>query len=86
MTNKEALECIKERKQSLLNSNENLLIDIAIKALEKQTKKKVIPILRDKPCIAIIGYGCPNCHKDVVGSGYYCWNCGQALDWSEQIR
>lgn len=83
MTNEKALECLKERKQSLLNSEENMVIDTAIKALEKQKKKKVIPTLRDKPYIQIIGYGCPNCHKDVIGSGFYCWSCGQALDWSD---
>lgn len=86
MTNEKALECLKEKRQCLFNSEENLLIDIAIEALEKRIPKKVIPVVRDKPYIAIIGYGCPNCHKDVIGSGSYCWSCGQALDWSEQKR
>ena len=25
---------------------------------------------------------CPKCHKDAVRSGFYCYNCGQRLDWS----
>lgn len=26
---------------------------------------------------------CPACGKDVVGSGAYCWNCGQHLNWNK---
>lgn len=43
---------------------------IALEALEKQMPKKV-----RAHCL------CPLCNKDVIGSGYYCWNCGQRLDW-----
>lgn len=56
----------------------------AIEALEKQIPKKPIPITRNEHSVKIIGYGCPACHKDVIGSGFYCWCCGQRLDWGEE--
>ena len=42
---------------------------LAAEALEKQIPKQVI------------NGRCPSCYSDVVGSGYYCWSCGQALKW-----
>ena len=30
-----------------------------------------------------VGYACPKCDADVVGSGNFCWKCGQALDWGK---
>ena len=29
-------------------------------------------------------YRCSICGKDVIESGYYCWNCGQHLRWEEE--
>lgn len=30
-----------------------------------------------------VGYFCPNCHKPVLIRHLYCYECGQALDWSD---
>lgn len=51
---------------------------MAINALEKQIPKK-LPIVEEL-------YHCPNCgEKDAVLQGdNYCFNCGQALDWSDE--
>lgn len=55
-----------------------LALDMAISALEKQIPKK-LPIVEEL-------YHCPNCgEKDAVLQGdNYCFNCGQALDWSDE--
>lgn len=44
-------------------------LELAVRALKKQEPMKVNNHL------------CPDCGKDVIGSGYYCWNCGQHLRW-----
>ena len=55
-------------------------LEMAVKALEKQIPKKLIHIIRNEK---VVGYRCPACTANAVGSGFYCWYCGQALDWSE---
>lgn len=64
-------------------------IQLAIKALEKQIPKKPVMIyyeIYDDEMLC-----CPNC-KDVLTDRipmenkdfyFYCYNCGQKLDWSE---
>lgn len=46
-------------------------LELAVRALQKQEPVKVNNNM------------CPDCRKDVIGSGYYCWNCGQRLRWEE---
>ena len=71
----------------------------AIKALEKQIPQKVIlgydeqDYIRCPQCKSEIAamdddcllYHCPGCgEKDAILQGdNYCFNCGQALDWSD---
>lgn len=45
---------------------------IALEALEKQIPKKVRA-----------HQDCPVCGANVIGSGFYCWNCGQHITWEE---
>ena len=56
----------------------------AIEALEKQIPKK--PMIRSKRHIPrhLRDYMCPCCNVDVVGTGFYCWHCGQRLDWGAE--
>ena len=52
-------------------------IAVALEAIDRQIPKK--PIAghpRD--------YICGRCYQSVIGSGNYCWFCGQAIDWSEE--
>ena len=71
----------------------------AIKALEKQIPKKLIlgddeqDYVRCPECKSEIAamddcllYHCPSCgEKDAILQGdNYCFNCGQALDWSDK--
>ena len=87
MTSEEAKEVICEMVNiSFLGEKEVNALHIAYQALEKQMLKKPIEITRNEHSTRIIGYGCPTCHKDVVGSGFHCWNCGQALDWSKNLN
>lgn len=85
MTYEEALKYLRDRyEKHLFNAEENPAIEKATEALEKQIPKKPIHITRNEHSTRIIGYGCPNCHKDVIGSGFHCWNCGQEIDWSDE--
>ena len=58
---------------------------VAIEALEKQIPKKVI--FEDDGEVLL----CPRCGLDLMGSitdpdhdPYYCFECGQALEWGEE--
>ena len=89
MTYEEAINHIKKHNEAHQRTEHFAVyiteaLNMAIQALEKQIRKKPIPITRNEHSNKIIGYGCPNCHKDIVGSGFYCWSCGQAIDWSEE--
>lgn len=59
--------------------------ETAIEALEKQTPKKVEFVDGREALL------CPCCGIDFMGcltdpdhDPYYCYECGQALDWSEE--
>ena len=59
---------------------------LAIDALEKQIPKK--PIAADEQHIRYsMNYICPLCGKHFSGTGIasYCYHCGQALDWNDNI-
>lgn len=45
-------------------------IRVAIMALERENPRKVTKLLK-----------CPKCHNTAIGSGDYCYNCGQRLRW-----
>ena len=47
-------------------------LEMATNALEKQEPMKVKAHQL-----------CPACGTDVIGSGFYCWYCGQHLEWEE---
>ena len=57
--------------------------------IEKQIPKK--PLIRYEnmgfgvsPNENIKIYGCPCCKEDTDGATYFCQNCGQKLDWSDE--
>lgn len=84
MTYEEAIEMFSVAVTAELCERNRDLYRIAIKALEKQIPKKLIHITRNEHCEKVIGYRCPTCKADVTGSGFFCWKCGQALDWSDE--
>lgn len=56
-------------------------LKVGISALEKQVPKKVI-----KRCSTdklFVSHKCPVC-KETPMYREYCYNCGQALDWSDE--
>lgn len=62
-------------------------LEMAIKALEKQTPKKIVRKIMKKDLrigritfkAGTTTYWCPECEKAVSGSCKYCPNCGQKL-------
>lgn len=63
--------------------NFNEVMDLAIKAMEKQIPKKPL-----QKSLANDGYAwkwtCPNCNiVKVTTEKQFCDDCGQALDWSD---
>lgn len=75
MTNKEAIEAIKCNYPPENYTRLREALDMAIKALEKQTPKKPINLT------------CPNCGFDRIDNSWWgftcCPQCGQLLDWEE---
>lgn len=62
----------------------NVVINEAISALEKQIPKKpVIHGYREGREVNTISYTCPVCNKH-IDKDNYCKHCGNALDWSEE--
>ena len=61
-------------------------IDAAVEALEKQIPKK--PTQTGEQHIRYsMNYVCPLCGNHFSGTGIasYCYHCGQALDWNDNI-
>ena len=95
MTESEAikvLEYIRETgngESPYVGCAQNIAIEMAINALEKQIPKKPTPIDYEKYMDTVKNalflkgaYWCPNCNH-VVKCGTYCSDCGQKLDWNE---
>ena len=55
----------------------------AIASMKKQIPKKPLRTYDIRSC-RVVEHHCVKCGADVVGSGLYCWKCGQALDWSDE--
>ena len=74
MTNKEALEILYKGIAPNPTAN-NECIKLCKSALEKQIPKKVIPYNKfERHC---------ECGEIVKSYCRYCYDCGQALDWSD---
>lgn len=58
---------------------------LSVKIFSLFTKSRK-PILVDEQVIRYI-YECPNCGRQFTGKGLlnYCYNCGQRLDWSDEM-
>ena len=94
MTNKEAIEQLRERlaitdyRQQIPEYYE--AIELAVEALEKQMPKKPI-----KTKIATLNkspeaisweqiHCCPRCESNLAPQYKYCPQCGLEIDWSEE--
>ena len=53
--------------------------EIAINVLEKQIPKKA----KEKDCISLNKFSCPECKMVLYLYQPYCDNCGQEIDWSD---
>lgn len=75
---------IEDTLTNLSNSNTFTALKIAVHALEKKVPKKPI-----KSVIRYVQtYKCPFCLKTFYGKGVrnYCYHCGQAFDWSDEME
>ena len=84
MTTEKAIKILNEIGQIIVGDCTKKALEMAIKALERQIPKKVI--FEDDGDSLL----CPNCGLELMGSlsdpdhdPYYCFECGQALDWGE---
>ena len=85
MTREEAIKRLKFHKDWGFPRHTTEALDIAIADMEKQIPKKVIFEDDGEELL------CPNCGFDFMGAfnepdhnPYYCFECGQALDWTEE--
>lgn len=89
MTENEAIKSLELCKESRIFIPNNIVLDLAIQALEKQIPKKPIIIDRrfqngDEVCVE---WKCPVCGLNVIEEPpcqEYCQSCGNKLDWSEE--
>lgn len=77
MTEQEALEVLEALLTYDLSLDEEIAVDMGIKALEKQIPKK--PVM-DYPTVA----SCPMCDEVICPHTEYCPDCGQKLDWGNE--
>lgn len=66
-------------------------LEMAIQALEKQVPKKVIWENEKNGKVYLFSWAyCPNCGSDMCDKHneefQFCPDCGQALDWSEEVE
>lgn len=66
-------------EQEYKNCAESIALDIATKALEKQTPKKPVALQHGD-------YRCPSCNRIIrmFEAVNFCMFCGQAIDWGEE--
>ena len=86
MTNRKALELLNDMqfKDEYQGKDEYTDMLLACKqALDKQIPKKVVTNYSAEKGALIRIRQCPNCGSFINNSGieFYCFHCGQALDW-----
>ena len=81
MTPQEAIELVEQCGLNIEGIKNIECESLIISALEKQIPKKVNISLK-----GTTGWNtkchCPNC-RAFISNGKYCYECGQALDWSD---
>lgn len=91
MTYEEAIKVLTDTRVMILKGSGTDLAEacsMAIEALEKQNLKKPIKQkMKIKDCIDQIRFFeqtvCPSCGESVRCDWKLCFECGQAIDWSE---
>lgn len=83
MTREEAVEYLFNKISFCKSIDEGYADAVNVEALEMALSalKKDIPIKPVKEKNEYT-YRCRKCSSDVVGCGYYCWKCGQKIDWT----
>ena len=71
-------------EQEYKNCAEAIALDMAIADMEKQIPKKIVKVKIPNTsfCKAGTRYKCPSCGEMLYSDWKFCFECGQALDWS----
>lgn len=80
MTRKNAIEHLAHKIMFCKTFDESCADEVNVDALELA----IIALKKQEPMKVKAHQLCPACGKDVIGSGFYCWNCGQHLKWGEE--
>ena len=85
MTTAEVIRTLKRLEPNPYDFLARKAVEEAIKSLEKQVPKKPLPASDiDEEYLFGKESVCPNCrHMVAPYNGYYCPNCGQAIDWED---
>lgn len=83
--NQDALEYCKKQSmlEQMVGDEKWKHYEYAAKALKKQIPKRVKHI-ESTTDGHLLGY-CPSCILKVLDENKFCYECGQALDWSETL-
>lgn len=84
MTIEKAIEL--EQRRFFCNADETINT-IAIHCMEKQIPMKIDEVyqarIEDIPGKYILSGNCPVCGSPVPKKYWYCWSCGQRLEWPD---
>ena len=84
MTIEKAIEL--EQGRFFCNADETINT-ISIHCMEKQIPMKIDEVyqarIEDMPGKYILSGNCPVCGSPVPKKHWYCWSCGQRLEWPE---
>lgn len=95
MYNKDAIKSLEYTKRHMglpeqgstwSPNRETIAIDMAINVLKRQIPQEVrniYPVEVKDPGVYILTGNCPVCGSAVPAEHWYCWSCGQRLDWSQ---
>lgn len=81
MTEQKALEVLEALLTYDLSVDEEIAVDMGIKALEKQIAKK--PLVEDERAFFRFHH-CAECKQILAIEFNYCENCGQKIDWGNE--
>ena len=80
MTRKSAITHLAHKIIGCKATGESKADGVIVAALEMAT----FALEKQEPMKVKAHQLCPACGKDVIGSGYYCWYCGQHLEWENE--
>lgn len=88
MTNEQVLRILDFTERCVANlfgrHTGRIAMRLCKKAVDKQIPVKCERITETWGSFHEEIWRCPKCRKDAIRGGFYCWNCGQRLDWGDK--